>query len=343
MTSLNRKKCLLLLVSALLITGCQDVLQQGDQSAGAPGTAAPRPPAISSAPEIDRRLRADVTSLGQSLKAIRRGLSNQEARIERVRRGFQSLEGSLEKNRAGIEKLSKQISDQMKELRGRLDTMESDISFLRSPVGREESSSEKEEFDLEIRAAGAPARDPSGEALPPVGGSSEDAIGAGVPQQSLVVAGVPAGASAEVSVLISPAGSPVIAGQSGQPAQPDPAAEYNEALRIFNEEKIFPKARLLFNRFISRNPIHELADDAQYWIGESYFEEKNFERAILAFNKVQVDYANGDKAPDALLKEALAFLNLGDKASARELMGRVVQKYPDSAAAAKATERLKSL
>ncbi len=247
-------------------------------------------------------------------------MSNQEARIERVRRGFQSLEGSLEKNRAGIEKLSKQISDQMKELRGRLDTMESDISFLRSPVGREESSSEKEEFDLEIRAAGAPARDPSGEALPPAGGSSEDAIGAGVPQQSLVVAG-----------------------QSGQPAQPDPAAEYNEALRIFNEGKIFPKARLLFNRFISRNPIHELADDAQYWIGESYFEEKNFERAILAFNKVQVDYANGDKAPDALLKEALAFLNLGDKASARELMGRVVQKYPDSAAAAKATERLKSL
>ena len=58
---------------------------------------------------------------------------------------------------------------------------------------------------------------------------------------------------------------------------------------------------------------------------------------------MQVDYANGDKAPDALLKEALAFLNLGDKASARELLARVIQKYPNSSAAEAALERLKSL
>ena len=45
----------------------------------------------------------------------------------------------------------------------------------------------------------------------------------------------------------------------------------------------------------------------------------------------------------ALLKEALAFMNLGDKASARELLGRVVQKYPNSGAAANAAKRLKSL
>jgi tol-pal system protein YbgF len=99
----------------------------------------------------------------------------------------------------------------------------------------------------------------------------------------------------------------------------------------------------MFNRFMSKNTTHELADDAQYWIGESYFQEKKFERAILAFNKVQVDYANGDKAPNALFKEALAFLNLGDKASARELFARVIQKYPNSSVAIAATEQLKSL
>ncbi len=342
MPSINRKKHLLLLAFVLFVAGCQEVLLPGDQSAGAPGAAPPLAKA-SPAPKIDRRLRADVGSLGKSLKALRRGLTNQEARIERARRGFQSIENSLEKNRAGIELLSKKLGDQMKELRGRLDAMESDISFLRSSGGRTETFTEKKELEIEVRAAGAPAEDSPDEALQPVGGSSEDVIGAGVPQQSPVVAGAPAASSTEVSVLISPAGSSLDPAQSGQPSQPEPEAEYNEALRIFNVEKIFPKARLLLNRFIAKNPTHELADDAQYWIGESYFEEKNFERAILAFNKVQVDYANGDKAPDALLKEALAFLNLGDKASARELMGRVVQKYPDSAAAAAASERLKSL
>ena len=84
-------------------------------------------------------------------------------------------------------------------------------------------------------------------------------------------------------------------------------------------------------------------DDAQYLIGESYFEEKSYERAILAFNKVQVDYANGDKAPDSLFKEALSFLNLGDRASARELLERVVQKYPGSEAEQAATKHLNSM
>ena len=109
------------------------------------------------------------------------------------------------------------------------------------------------------------------------------------------------------------------------------------------DERNFSKARGLLNGFISEYPTHELADDAQYWIGQSYYQEKNFERAILAFNKVQVDYANGDKAPEALLLEALSFLNIDDRASARELLGQVIAKYPDSSAASTARKRLDSL
>jgi tol-pal system protein YbgF len=143
--------------------------------------------------------------------------------------------------------------------------------------------------------------------------------------------------------VIPPAGSPDAPVQPPPVKKLDPDADFNEALRVFRKDRSFPKARLLLNRFISSYPTHDLADDAQYLIGESYFEEKNYERAILAFNKVQVDYANGDKAPDSLFKEALSFLNLGDRASARELLGRVVQKYPGSEAEQAATKHLNSM
>ena len=127
------------------------------------------------------------------------------------------------------------------------------------------------------------------------------------------------------------------------PRPPDPEEDYTQAIRVLRDERNFVKARGLLNGFISKYPTHELADDAQYWIGQSYYREKNFERAILAFNKVQVDYANGDKAPEALLLEALSFLNIDDRASARELLGQVIAKYPDSNAASTARKRLESL
>ena len=134
-----------------------------------------------------------------------------------------------------------------------------------------------------------------------------------------------------------------------QPAAPpapkplDPEEEFNQSLKVIQEEKSYPKARALLSAFIAKFPTHELSDDAQYWIGQTYFEERNYERAILAFNKVQVDYANGDKAPEALLQEGMSFLSLGDKASARELLMRLVQKYPNSEAAKTAEDRLKSI
>jgi tol-pal system protein YbgF len=325
----------LLSVSALflILTGCQEALLESDPSPNAPGP-------NSRVAQLTNRLSGDIRSLGKNLNALRRGLANQEGRIEGVRKELQALIDLLEKNRIASGAASKKIGIQWKELRGRLEAMDNEMSFLRSSGARGGSAPERDEPVQEIRPAGTPAEKASPAAPPkkivPAGGMA----GAGVPSQGVLSAGVPSGVPAGVSL---PAGVFANAGQPKAPALPASETEFNEALRVFRKERTFPKARMLFNRFILKNPTHELADDAQYWIGESYYQEKNFERAILSFNKVQVDYANGDKAPDALLKEALAFMNLGDKASARELLGRVVQKYPNSGAAANAAKRLKSL
>ncbi len=322
----------------LVLVGCQDVIRGGDKSLGAPTSVAINESQTS---REGGSVSSDDTSLGRNLSGLRRGLANQETRIEEVRKGLQALMDGIEKNREKLSSVSANMEKQMKELRARLDAMDSEQAFLRQSGGRSGAVAGKGELDVQIRPAGVPAE------ISAAGSSKESSVqtesAVGVSKETPIAAGVPQGASQNVIVVVPPVGMPTEVPLSPKPIQPNPEDEYNDALRILSEERSFPRARLIFNRFISKNPTHELADDAQYWIGESYFEEKNFERAILAFNKVQVDYANGDKAPDALFKEALAFLSLGDKASARELLARVIQKYPNSSAAVAASERLKSL
>jgi TolA-binding protein len=83
-------------------------------------------------------------------------------------------------------------------------------------------------------------------------------------------------------------------------------------------------------------PCTELSDNAQFWIGETYYQKKDFEKAITK-------YPEGDKVSAALFKQALAFNELGDKSSARNLLRRVMERYPQSDQADMAKKRLKAL
>jgi tol-pal system protein YbgF len=77
-------------------------------------------------------------------------------------------------------------------------------------------------------------------------------------------------------------------------------------------------------------PKTDLTDNAQFWIGESYYSENNYEKAILEYEKVIKNYPEGDKVPHALLKQGLSFLKLGDKASARLLFQQIMKDYPNT-------------
>lgn len=104
---------------------------------------------------------------------------------------------------------------------------------------------------------------------------------------------------------------------------------YKDAYEIFHRGDI-EGARRKFEAFLKQYPNTELSDNAQFWIGETYYLKKDFERAILEYEKAIVKYPEGDKIPAALLKQALAFLELGDKTNARNLLKRVIEKYPYS-------------
>src|SRR2546430_2751508 len=89
-----------------------------------------------------------------------------------------------------------------------------------------------------------------------------------------------------------------------------------------------------FLDFIAKYPKHPLAGNAQYWIGEAYWAQRDYRQALVEFEKV-FEHGPG-KAPDALLKIGLCYLRLSDVPRAQQAWQRVVNEYPKSESAAMA-------
>ncbi|MEA3427863.1 MAG: tol-pal system protein YbgF [Thermodesulfobacteriota bacterium] len=117
---------------------------------------------------------------------------------------------------------------------------------------------------------------------------------------------------------------------------------YVSAKQAFDQGDI-EAAREGFQKIIKQYPKSRHADNAQFWIGEIYYREKWYEKAILEYQKVIEKYPKGNKVPASLLKQGFAFLNLGEKANARLILNELVAKHPKSNEAKIAKQKLKRL
>jgi len=102
------------------------------------------------------------------------------------------------------------------------------------------------------------------------------------------------------------------------------------------------KARELFSKFLNLHPKHALAANAHYWLGETYYSEKNFEQAILEFQEVIKNFPDKEKVPAAMLKQGMAFTELGDSKSASYIYKKLSDEYPKSEEAKVAKEKLRT-
>jgi tol-pal system protein YbgF len=105
----------------------------------------------------------------------------------------------------------------------------------------------------------------------------------------------------------------------------------------------FATSREEFKEFLTKYPASGRADNAQFWIGETYYLEKWYEKAILEYQNVIEKYPKGNKVQAALLKQGFSFLNLGDKANARLILKELVDKHPQSNEAAIARKKLEAI
>lgn len=98
-------------------------------------------------------------------------------------------------------------------------------------------------------------------------------------------------------------------------------------------------ARQFFSEFLAKYGKDELAGNAQYWLGETYYAEKRWNEAIVQFQKVLKDHRGSEKTPDALLKIGMAFQNQKDCKNALLFFDEVQQAYKSSGAAKVAREQ----
>jgi tol-pal system protein YbgF len=137
---------------------------------------------------------------------------------------------------------------------------------------------------------------------------------------------------------------PVSGTASGKPGKHKLSEDdrYRAAKQAYDKGD-FNAAREGFQKFIKEYPKSINADNAQFWIGETYYREKWYEKAILEYQKVIEKYPKGNKITASLLKQGFAFLNLGDKVNARLILSELIKKYPKSNEANIAEHKLKGL
>jgi len=119
-------------------------------------------------------------------------------------------------------------------------------------------------------------------------------------------------------------------------------AAYNQAFDILKAGK-YTDAIAAFQKFLQAYPQSSLADNAQYWLGESYYVTRDFQSAAAAFQTVLDRWPDSRKAPDALLKLGYTQAELKHVAQARATLSSVSTKYPGSDAANLAAARLLQL
>jgi len=121
----------------------------------------------------------------------------------------------------------------------------------------------------------------------------------------------------------------------------DVASSYKGALGEYHARR-YESAISGFTEILTVAPDNDLADNAQYWIGESYYAIGNYAKALEAFLKV-FDFPKSNKLSDAHLKIGLTHLKLGNTDAAKEELRAVVRNYPGTSAANFAADQLKKL
>ena len=126
-----------------------------------------------------------------------------------------------------------------------------------------------------------------------------------------------------------------------RPSSYEIKASYEAALKDYYDGK-YDQAVGEFTEIIMISPKSDLADNAQYWIGECYYSMENYGHSLGEFQKV-FSYPDTDKDDDAQLKIAYCYLKMGDRERGVEEIKKFLSDFPNSEFVPGAREKLREL
>jgi len=105
----------------------------------------------------------------------------------------------------------------------------------------------------------------------------------------------------------------------------------------------YAESAAAFDQFLEVFPSSPLADNAQYWLAETYYVQRQFTTALPSFQIVIDSYPDSSKLPDALLKIGFCNYELQQWDAARQALMRVSREFPETTAARLASHRVERL
>jgi len=157
---------------------------------------------------------------------------------------------------------------------------------------------------------------------------------------------------AKISNGAAPAGTVPAAGSTTTPtgigAASTPAATpsadtlYSSGYRDLNTGK-YQLARSEFQDYLKYFGNTDLASNAQFYVGESYFMEKNYQQAVVEYDKLVASYPKSFKLAPGRLRKGLALIELGQKTAGVRELREVIKRFPGSEEDRRARARLKEL
>ena len=134
------------------------------------------------------------------------------------------------------------------------------------------------------------------------------------------------------------------AAASSAAAAPAPSADmlYSNGLRDITSGK-YDLARQEFQDYLKYYHDTDLASNAQFYLGEIAYSQKQYQQAVAEYDKVLTGYPKSFKLEPARLKKGLALINLGQKNSGVRELREVIRRYPGTEEDRRAREELKRL
>ena len=230
-------------------------------------------------------------------------LSDLEARITRLERANQS--------QVELAQHLEAEQAEVRELRGQLDQFEHDNAAL-----RKQQHDLYADLDARVKALSAAGA----------------AAGAGTAATAAT-----AGAAGDAAATPAAAAAP-----GGNEASSTEQAVYSQSFDALKAGS-YSIAITGFKDFLKSYPQSSLADNAQYWLGEAYYVNHDYDSAAEAFRTVLKKWPDARKAPDALLKLGYTQVEQRQFAAARSTLNAVTQRYPGTDAAKLAADKLRRM
>lgn len=250
-----------------------------------------------------RRLRGDLTTRQSDIDGVRTSLADTRANLQQMQRELSAIKERIDETRVQV---GRQIGQTSREGDQRVKNLETRLAKLEEDSKAQAQllkSREDELKQLRETAQAAQAAQVVQPSSPANDGYTEAAL------------------AAESDIV---------------------RRDYEAAWRTF-EKKDYRVAISRFREFLKKHQKSRLAASAQFWIGESHFALREFDKAIVELDEVRRKYPQADKVPAALLRQGSAFAELGEKLNARLVLQELLEKYPNSAEAPRAKQRLKAL